>query len=353
MARRPIHGLAVIGCGNMGRSHAAGAVESGRARLLATVDRRPEAARVLAERYGAALHSDDPRAILGRDDIDVVVIATNPSSHRDLAMACMEAGKHVLLEKPLAPTMAQAEAIVRAALRHDRKLRVGYILRHNRSYQRLVALAHSGVLGSPLLMRMLGGEHIVTEEHWQQDLALLTDTSPIIDCGCHYVDAMRWLTGAEAVRVSGTGCRLDPRIPGGCYDYGAITIAFSDGSTGLYEVGWTRAYRSFSEKEVIGPTGRLRLVYAGERLDSPERGDLIELHRPPNRCRRLNVPGEFKPVGRQLADLFDCIEQDLDPMPPLTDAMRSLQIALAGNRAIRTGATIRITPWEPPRVRLV
>ena len=346
---RPVHGVAIIGCGNMGMSHGRAVQHSSRCRVVATIDRRGEAATAAHRSLGADFHSADYHDVLERPDIGVAVVATYPSSHREIAVACLNAGKHVLLEKPIAGSTAEAEDIVCAALRGGRKLRVGYVLRHNRTYRRAAALIQKGSLGFPLAMRMMGGEHIITEAHWQQDLALLTDTSPIIDCGCHYVDVMRWVTGAEAARVSGVGCRLDPAIPVGCYDYGAITVTFSDGSTGLYEVGWTRAYRSFSEKEFIGPQGRLRIVYAGERAEHQDKGDLIELYQPPRPPRHVNVPEEFKPLGRQLTDLLDCIDGDLDPKPALEDAMRSLQIVLAGDRAIRTGATQAVKPWRWPQ----
>ena len=347
---RSVHGVAVVGCGNMGAAHASAVAASRRARLIAAVDTRLETARAVAERYGTEFHSADFRDLLTRSDIDVVVVATYPSTHAEIAIACMRAGKHVLLEKPIAPTMEAAEAAVRVACETDRKLRIGYVLRHNKTYQRAAKLVRSGILGSPLVMRMMGGEHIMTEAHWQQDFALLTETSPIVDCGCHYVDVMRWLTGAEAIRVSGSGCRLDPAIPEGCYDYGVIAISFSDGSSGVYEVGWARAYRSFSEKEFIGPRGRLRIIYASERPEHHEEGDLLELYQPPGRYRYVNVSGDLKRLGAEFADLLDCIDRDLDPMPALEDAMKSLQIVLAGHHAILTGAAVSVTPWESARL---
>jgi predicted dehydrogenase len=334
----------------MGMSHVHAAAHARGSRLVATVDKRPQIARASAERYGASEYYTDYRSVLTRDDIDVVVVATWPSSHREIAVACLEAGKHVLMEKPITPSMGEGAEVLRAVRRTGQKLRIGYILRHNASYQRLVKVVRTGALGSPLAMRMLGGEHVGTAEHWRRDLKLLTETSPIIDCGCHYVDVMRWATGAEAVRVSGVGCRLESEVPKDKYDYGIITIAFSDGSSGVYEVGWTHSYRGFSEKEFVGPRGRLRLIYAGERPEHHEEGDLIELYQPPGRYRFVNVPGEFKPVERELADLLKCIDEDLDPMPALEDAMRSLQIVLAGDQAIRRGSTVVIEPWSLARL---
>ena len=335
----------MIGCGAMGMGHVAAAAEHDRTRLVATVDRLPRVAAAAARRYGADLHFADYRQVLTRSEVEVVVIATWPSSHREIAIACLAAGKHVLLEKPLAPSLPEAEAVVRAVRRTGRKLRVGYILRHNSTYQRAAELISSGSIGFPIAMRMLGGEHVIYPDHWRECLKLITETSPIVDCGCHYVDVMRWCTGAEAVRVSGVSCRLDSRVPQDKYDYGIITIAFSDGSTGIYEVGWTHNYREFSEKEFIGPKGRLRMIYAADRTEHHEEGDLIEVYRFPGKYRQINVPGVFKPIAREMSDLLDCIEKDLDPRPALDDAMKSLQIVLAGERAIGTGKTTSIRPW--------
>jgi predicted dehydrogenase len=341
-----VYGVGVIGCGNMGSSHASAVAGSSRARLIGTVDLCEQTARTVAQRYSAAFWSTRYKDLLDRPEIDVIIIATYPSSHRKLAVAALQAGKHVLLEKPLAPTMAEAAAIVRTAQQTNRKLRVGYILRHNTTYQRAVRLIQAGTLGSPLVMRMFGGEHIKTEAHWRQDLTLITETSPVIDCGCHYVDVMRWATGAEVLRISGVRCRLDSAIPEGCYDYGVITMSFSDGSSGVYEVGWSRAYRNFSEKEFVGPKGRLRIIYAEERPEHHEEGDLIELYHPPSNYQHINVPGDFKPLKTELEDLLNCIAKDLDPMPALVDAMRSLQIVLAGHRALLTGKSLTVKAWQ-------
>ena len=87
----------------------------------------------------------------------------------------------------------------------------------------------------------------------------------------------------------------------------------SDGSVGTYEVGWARNYRNFSDKEFIGPKGRIRLIYQEYRQDHPEEGDLIEYYSYPGHYEMINIKGELKKTGVQLRALVEMIEQNRDP----------------------------------------
>ena len=93
-------------------------------------------------------------------------------------------------------------------------------------------------------------------------------------------------------------------------------------------------FRNFNEKEFIGPKGRIRLIYKGHRFEHHEEGDLIEYYSHPDRYEMINVKGELKPTGVQLEDLMEYIEKDKNPMPGLENAYRSLEIVLAGHKAI-------------------
>lgn len=336
------HGVILVGCGGMARLHLEGLRELEGLELVGVVDLQEQRAKDFARQYKARSRSTDRREYLDREDCDIAIVATYPSSHKEIVLDFLEAGKHVLCEKPLAPTLQEAEEIISAVKATGKKLMIGYILRHNASYQKITQMISDGSIGFPIVMRMLGGEHPITDEHWRRDVVLATETSPIIDCGCHYVDVMRWLTGAEAVQVSGAGLRLSEEIPEGKYDYGIITVRMSDGSVGTYEVGWARNYRNFSDKEFIGPKGRIRLIYQEYRQDHLEEGDLIEYYSYPGHYEMINIKGELKKTGLQLQALVEMIEQDGDPMPGLEDAYKSLEIVLAGDEAIRTGKTIAL-----------
>jgi len=337
MVRR---GVVLVGCGGMGRLHLEGLRGVEGLELIGVVDLQGRRAEDVAREYSARNWSTDRQEYLDNQDCDIAIVATYPSSHKEIALDFLKAGKHVLCEKPLAATLKEAKEIISAAKATGKKLMVGYILRHNASYQKIARMIKDGLVGSPIVMRMLGGEHPITDEHWRRDVVLATETSPIIDCGCHYVDLMRWFTGAEAVQVSGAGLRLSEEIPEGKYDYGIITVRMSDRSVGTYEVGWTRNYRNFSDKEFVGPKGRIRLVYQQYRHDHPEEGDLLEYYSYPDHYQMVNVKGELKETGAQLKALVEMIEQNRDPMPGLEDARKSLEIALAGDEAIRGGKTV-------------
>ena len=137
----------VAGLGNMGQSHALAYHKDPRFQIVGLVNRT---ARDLPEELQAyPLFTDYARA-LAETTPDLVCVATYSDSHADYAVAAMEAGAHVFVEKPRATTVADAERVVEAARRLNRKLVVGYILRHHPSWQRLIAEARA--LGGPLAL---------------------------------------------------------------------------------------------------------------------------------------------------------------------------------------------------------
>ena len=337
-----IYGAAVIGCGGMGIQHVDAVAQHPQSNLLAVVDWKEEVRERCKEEYGAQEGYAEYTDILDRDDIELVVVATWPSTHREISEALLRAGKHVLCEKPLAPSLEEARSITNTVRETGKKLHVGYILHYNHAYNKVTEMIREGALGDPpYFMRLLGGEHTTTEDAWGRDLKLIVETSPGIDCGCHYVDIMRRVTGADAVWVAGVGARTESETPLDNFDYELFSIKFDDGSAGIYEVGWTHQYRAFSEKEFVGPAGRIRLTYAHERGDGhQEQGDQIEYYQYPDNTTIINVPTGLKRVGAELADLIRTVEEDEDVMPHLDDAYKSLEIVLAGHQAAVEGRTI-------------
>ena len=125
---------AAFGCGGIGHTHARAFRDSERARLIAVSSRQEEKARRVADAEGCDW-SIEPDELLGRTDVDVVSIATSSGSHATLALAALAAGKHVVVEKPLAMTAADARRVIGEA--RERGLRVGDLARRSsRSYRR-------------------------------------------------------------------------------------------------------------------------------------------------------------------------------------------------------------------------
>ncbi len=336
------YGVAVVGCGVMGAQHLSVVSQHGGCRVVEVVDRKADRAKEYASRFGASSSSTDVGRCLERKDVDIVIVATRPTSHERIVTEALRAGKHVLCEKPMAASLEGARAIIEAARATDRKIMIGFILRHSRLYQRAAELVRGGAIGHPCVMRLHGAEHNIDAEVWQENLRLLKDTSPVIDCGSHYVDVMRWFSGAEVQTVSGVGSRTEQDVPAGAYNYQIISLAFEDGSVGSYDVGWGKNFREFSEKELVGSKGRLRLIYRNDRFDFHEEGDLLELYTYPDRYELINVKEPLLDWNGQFQALLDLIDHDGDPLPSLQDAYKSLEIVAAGHQAIIQRQTIAV-----------
>jgi len=112
---------------------------------------------------------------------------------------------------------------VDAAKAANRKLVIGYILRHHPSWNRFIEISHG--LGKPLVMRMNLNQQSSGPE-WKTHLALMSSVSPIVDCGVHYVDVMCSMTKSRPIRVSGIGARLSDELPEGKINYGHLQVTY-------------------------------------------------------------------------------------------------------------------------------
>jgi predicted dehydrogenase len=202
----------IAGLGNMGLSHALAHHTHPEAEIVGLVNRSGEVSH--ADLQGYPVFTDFHQA-LAEVKPDLVVIATYSDSHADYACAAMQAGAHVFVEKPLATNVADARRVVATAQETGRKLMVGYILRHHPSWQRLIAEARD--LGGPYVFRMNLNQQSSGPE-WETHKALMQTTSPIVDCGVHYVDVMCQITDAQPVRVHGMGLRLSDEIAEDMYN---------------------------------------------------------------------------------------------------------------------------------------
>lgn len=128
-------------------------------------------------------------------------------------------------------------------------------------------MIQSGAIGKPIVMRMAQNHHTMD---WQKYLNLICETSPIVDCGVHYLDVMRWFTGAEITDVSGIGLKTESDVPDGKYNYGLMTVKMSDGSIAYYEAGWGNTMAADNLKEFVGPKGRIRITYQMARHENQE-----------------------------------------------------------------------------------
>lgn len=334
----------IAGLGNMGRSHALAHHADSRSEIVGLVNRSAvDLPHALA---GYPIYPTFDEA-LGATKPDLVVVATYTDTHADYAIAAMEAGAHVFVEKPLAGNVADATRVVEAATRLNRKLGVGYILRHHPSWQRLIAEARD--LGGPYVFRLNLNQQS-DGPTWETHKALMQTTSPLVDCGVHYVDVMCQITDAQPVKVNGMGLRLSDEIAPDMYNYGQFQVVFGDGSVGWYEAGWgpMMSETAFFVKDVVSPNGAVSITDgnrgASDDVDGHTKVGGLLVHRPSG-DQMIELPDE--PGHQELCDteqawILDAIQNDTDLTRHMSDAVQSLRICLAADESIRTGETVHL-----------
>ena len=327
------YGVALIGCGQMGAVHLEQIYYKQNVSIRCVCDHDRSRAEDFARRFHAERVETDADACIQRDDVDVVIIATYPSSHLPLLKCCIQNHKHVICEKPIASTKEDGEEFIRLIKEHPEcKVLVGLILRHNETYRKVAQMIQEGAIGSPIVMRMSQNHHT---KNWGRYLSLIQETSPIIDCGVHYLDVMRWVTGAEITSVNGVSARTEMDVPEGHYNYGMITVTLSDGSVGFYEAGWSNTLSSENFKEFSGPRGTIRIVFAKDRHTHQEEGDLIEYYQyPEQEYHIINLDSCRKPTHLQFDYLVKMIEENAPAFPSVDDVEKSFYWTMQADQII-------------------
>ena len=349
--------ILVVGCGHMGKSHAKAYHALPGFEIVGVVSRGEKSRRALLDALGVDYPQfSDYREALAATKPDAVSINTYPDTHADYASQAFAAGCHVFLEKPVAPTVAEAEAVVAAAERSGKKLVVGYILRVHPTWKKFIETAQT--LGKPLVMRMNLNQQSSAEQ-WKTHKSLMESMSPIVDCGVHYVDVMCQMTRSRPIRVSAIGARLTEELVPGMYNYGQLQVAFADGSVGWYEAGWgpMMSEVAFFVKDVIGPRGCVSIAgvkegdAATDDIEAHTKAAVLRLHhadlKPDGTFARkddlIDCAGEPDHDGLCLLEqefFLDAIQHDRDLADHMADAVNSLRIVLAADESFRTGRTI-------------
>ncbi len=191
-------GFGILGSGNMARVYAdalSTRVTGGRVVAVALGSR----AEALAPEYGAVAEPD-AASLLARDDVDVVVVATPHSTHRSLGVEAAYAGKHVYLEKPMARSVEECDAIISAARANRVTVTVAKQTRHMETAMRAKELIEDGAIGDVRIIRAMSpfSDFGLPSDHWLNDLG---EGDCFLDWGSHACDAFRWYTESDASRV--------------------------------------------------------------------------------------------------------------------------------------------------------
>ena len=354
-----IYNVLVVGVGNMGKAHAKAYYKIDEFNLVGLVARSPEKRNLLSKELGNVPQFDDFDKALKETKPDIVSINSYTETHKDFAIKSLNSGAHIFIEKPLAENIKDAEEIISLAKKKNKKILVGYILRHHPTWNKFIKLSHN--LGSPLVMRMNLNQQS-SGDQWTVHKNLMNSTSPIVDCGVHYVDVMCQMTKSKPLYVNAVGARLTEEIASDMYNYGHLQITFEDGSIGWYEAGWGPmiSQTAFFVKDVIGPNGSVSIVepldnndIKSDEIDSHTKTNLLLIHNEKrdengmflNPDRHINT--EDEPDHNTLCELeqrylLKIIKEDIDISQEMKDVINSMKIVLAADKSIKTGKQVKV-----------
>jgi predicted dehydrogenase len=351
--------ILVVGCGNMGASHAIAYSKMEDVEICGIVS-TGSSKELLNERLGGGYPLfSDYREALDKTSPDAVCISTYPDTHEAYTLMAFEKGCHVFLEKPIADSVEGARQVAEAAKRTGRKLVVGYILRHHPSWVRFIEEAQK--LGKPLVMRMNLNQQS-QGYMWDVHRNLMKSLSPIVDCAVHYIDVMCQMVRSRPVAVHAIGARLTDDIPEWNYNYGQLQIRFEDGSVGWYEAGWgpMMSETAFFVKDVVGPKGSVSIVAKeaasvghSDSIDSHTKTESIRVHhaeidsenrflKPDEWIDMKDEPDHQGLCDREQAFFLKAIREEIDLTDHVQDAVDSLRIAFACDESVRSGQVVRL-----------
>ncbi|MBN3519695.1 Gfo/Idh/MocA family oxidoreductase [Algoriphagus lutimaris] len=351
--------ILVVGCGNMGASHAAAYHQFPEFEICGLVARGSSKEKLNQKLQAAYPLFEDFESALEKTSPDAVCISTYPDTHEEFALAALEADCHVFIEKPLADTVLGCEKIIAKAKEKNKKVVVGYILRHHPSWIRFIEEAQK--MGKPLVMRMNLNQQS-QGYMWEVHKNLMKSLSPIVDCGVHYIDVMCQMTRSKPISVSAIGARLTDAIATDNYNYGQLQIRFEDGSVGWYEAGWGPmvSETAFFVKDVFGPKGSVSITAkeAGssgksDDVDSHTKTESIRVHHADINTENKFIkkdewidmkdePGHQELCNREQSFFLKSIRDDLNLDDHLDDALNSLKIAFACDESVKTGETVKL-----------
>ena len=349
----------VVGLGTMGLSHARAYKAIDGFDLVGLCTRNAAGRRDLDQEFAGLPRFEGLTEALAALKPDAVAVCAYTEHHAPMALEALAAGAHVFCEKPLADTLQAAEKIVAAARAAKRALLIGYILRVHPSWTRFVEIGRT--LGKPLVMRMNLNQQS-SGSFWGVHKALMRSTSPIVDCGVHYVDIMCQATRAKPVAVHAVGARLTDEIAPAMVNYGHLHLAFDDGSVGWYEAGWGPmiSETAFFVKDMIGPKGSVSIVAKESASDiksadhnAHTKTNALRIHhaaldaggafaRPDEILSTEDEPGHQDLCEREQRLFLKAIRGEVDLADHLQDAINSLKIVFAADESIRTGQVVKL-----------
>ncbi|MDF2630183.1 MAG: gfo/Idh/MocA family oxidoreductase [Symbiobacteriaceae bacterium] len=323
--------VGIVGAGTMGTVHTGSHHEAGH-QVAAIYDLRPEAAAANAARVGAAV-APTFEALLSDPTIDLIDICLPTPLHRAFVEKAARAGKHVLCEKPLAPTLEDARAMIDICREAGVQFYVAHVLRFFPEYERARNLVLAGKVGEPGVIRTTRGGIFPTGwDDWYADYS--RSGTLTLDMIIHDFDWLRWTFGeVERVYAKSLSTRTTERL-----DYALVTLRFASGAIAHVEGTWSHSGFRYGF-EVAGSKGlidfdsaKIQPVVVQKR--AAEAG-VTGVAVPESPLRESPYTTEIRHFGR-------CIEHGEIPIVTAYDAYKAVEISLAALESARTGRPVTL-----------
>jgi len=309
-------GVAVVGTGFWGKNHARVYKELASTELVAICDANVERAKNIANQFGVKAYTNSAR-MLKNEAIEAVSICTWSTSLAKEALKALNAGKHVLVEKPMATNVKQAERLVDAAEKNGLHLTVGFLMRF------IPGLQH---IRDAVTNKKIGALVCITAKRVSQWPERIGDVGVVKDTAIHDIDVMRYISSKDPITVyAKTGSMRHKKFE----DYAQIMLTYEDGKTAFIESNWLTPYKTRT-LTVTGSEAIMRLDYITQEL-------WIEDAKESWQPRYLWQ----EPLKLELQHFADCISVKKEPVVTAIDGVKALQIAEAAlqssakNRAIK------------------
>jgi len=309
--------VAVIGTGFWGRNHARVYKELAETELLAICDIDPERARSVAKQFGAKPYTNAAR-MLRNKDIEAVSVCTWSTSLAKEAIRAAEAGKHVLVEKPMAEDMKQAEKLVETARRKRVHLTVGFLMRFIPGLQHIKKAVETKEIGELVC---------ATAKRVSQWPERIGDIGVVKDTAIHDIDVVLYLFGEDPIAVyAKTGTMRHKKFE----DYAQIMLTFERGKSAFIESNWLTPYKT----RVLTATGSeaiMTLDYITQELTVEDAEETV----------RPRYPMQ-EPLKLELQHFANCITKKERPLITGLQGLRALRIAEAALKSSATGKIVKL-----------
>lgn len=309
--------MAVVGIGFWGRNHVRILSELPNVNLIAVCDINKQRADEIAAKYGLKSYGDSIE-MYRREEIDAVTICVWTSRLAEETQKALSHGKHVLVEKPMAHSVKEAQKILRVAESENLKLSIDFIERFNPGVKRVKDAIESGVIGFPVLA---AAKRV---SRWPQRMG---DIGVVKDAAIHDMDIMRFIFDEDPIAVyARIGCLQHDKFE----DYVQAMLTFPDGKTAFLEANWLTPYK-IRRLIVTGSEAIISLDYITQEV-------MIET------SKQTIIPRHEweEPLKLELSHFVDCVLNGREPTVSGIDGLKALKIAEATLKSAARGRVIKI-----------